>query len=82
MNNTDKKCRNCFFGYPIDGGERAECHLNKPTLTRGHFPFVRGNDYCSFWTDEKTLERPFLIPVNGLTYYKVAAIEVADKRGE
>ena len=58
MNMTDKKYRNCFFGYPIDGGERAECHASRPTITRGHFPIVRGCDYCSFWTDEKTLDRP------------------------
>ena len=58
MNTTDKKCRNCFFGYPIDGGERAECHASRPTITRGHFPIVRGCDYCSFWADEETLDRP------------------------
>ena len=82
MNMTDKKCRNCFFGYPIDGGELAECHAPCPTRRKDPFTIVRGCDYCSFWTDEKTMEHPFLIPFNGLTYYKVAAIEVADKRGE
>ena len=56
MNTTDKKCRNCFFGYPLDGGERAECHAQRPT--QKGFPVVRISDYCSFWTDEKTLDRP------------------------
>ena len=82
MNMTDKKCRNCFFGYPIDGGERAECHASRPTITRGHFPIVRGCDYCSFWTDEKTMEHPFLIPLNGLTCLKIEKPDITEKRGE
>lgn len=61
MNTTDKKCRNCFFGYPLDGGEKCECHFMRPTL-RG-FPLVRTSDYCGYWTDEKTLERPFYKPM-------------------
>ena len=56
MNTTDKKCRTCFFGYPLDGGERCECHSERPRL-KG-FSTVRASDYCSYWTDEKTLDRP------------------------
>ena len=56
MNTTDKKCRTCFFGYPLDGGERCECHSQRPT-SKG-FPTVRASDYCSFWADEETLDRP------------------------
>ena len=26
MNTTNRKCRNCFFGYPIDGG--AACRTS------------------------------------------------------
>lgn len=58
MNTTDKKCRTCFFGYPLDGGEKFKCHAKQPHMTRGTFPTVNEYDYCSFWTDEKTLDRP------------------------
>lgn len=66
MNNTKRKCRNCFFGYPIDGGEKAECHIHRPSTQSKPFPTVRGCDWCSFWTDEETGEHPLLIPPNGL----------------
>lgn len=82
MNPTDKKCRNCFFGYPLDGGEKFKCHVNRPTLTNGHFPIVKGCEWCSLWTDEKTLERPFIIPVNGLTYLNAPTQERKAERGE
>jgi len=67
MNNTNRKCRNCFFGYPIDGGEKAECHIARPTSHK--WPTVRGCDWCSFWTDEGTGAHPLLIPPNGLGRY-------------
>ena len=54
MNNTNKKCRNCFFGYPLDGGEKAECHFARPTSHKQPWPIVRGCDWCSCWTDEVT----------------------------
>ena len=58
MNNTNMKCRRCFFGYPLDGGEKCECHYEKP-IYRGTFPHVRGCDWCRHFTDEETLHRPF-----------------------
>ena len=86
MNNTNRKCRNCFFGYPLDGGEKAECHIARPTSHK--WPVVRGCDWCSCWTDEETGEHPLLIPFNGLcqiadwrTARAVAPVETDGLRG-
>lgn len=65
MNNTKMKCRSCFYGYPLDGGEKAECHVARPTSHK--WPIVRGCDWCSLWTDEETGEHPLLIPPNGVS---------------
>ena len=58
MNRTGKVCSNCFFGTPMEKGKMCECHANRP-VSSGKFPAVRANDYCSNWTDEETLCRPF-----------------------
>lgn len=68
MNNTKMKCRRCFYGYPLDGGEKAECHITKPAVRGEPFPTVRGCDWCSFWTDEETGEHPLLIPPNAVSW--------------
>ncbi len=59
MNTTDKMCKNCFFGTPTENGKMCECHANRP-VSSGKFPVVRTCDYCGYWTDEKTLCRPFV----------------------
>ena len=56
MNNTGKTCSGCFFGVHIDA-QRYKCHVSRPT-TNG-FPKVLGCDYCSYWTDPETMDRPF-----------------------
>ncbi len=57
MNATDKKCNRCFFGTCIDK-ERYKCHVSRPTANIG-FPKVNASDYCSYWTDPETMDRPF-----------------------
>lgn len=57
MNATDKKCNRCFFGTCIDK-ERYKCHVSRPTANVG-FPNVKASDYCSYWTNPETMDRPF-----------------------
>ena len=57
MNATDKKCNRCFFGTCIDS-DRYKCHVSRPTANVG-FPNVKASDYCSYWTDPETMDRPF-----------------------
>lgn len=57
MNTTDKTCAKCFFGDSIDG-RRYKCHVSRPTANVG-FPNVNASDYCSYWTDPETMDRPF-----------------------
>lgn len=63
MNATDKKCNRCFFGTCIDNN-RYKCHVSRPTSTTG-FPKVNASDYCSYWTDPVTMDRPFFYPLSG-----------------
>lgn len=64
MNSTGKTCEKCFFGLRIDK-HRHECHVSRPT--KDGFPKVRDLDWCSYWTDPDTLDRPFfyLLPLRG-----------------
>lgn len=61
MNATDKKCNRCFFGTSIADG-RYKCHVSRPTANVG-FPKVNAGDYCSYWTDPDTMDRPFFYPL-------------------
>jgi len=65
MNNTDMKCRTCFFGSPTDGGERYLCHVNRPI--RGGFPTIEPTDYCQYWTDEETRDHPLMFTAQDST---------------
>lgn len=58
MNNTNMKCRKCFWGNPIEGCEKYECHYERP-FAKGNFPTVNDYDWCHHFTDEDTLQRPF-----------------------
>ena len=71
MNTTGKTCANCFFGESIDmAANRYKCHVSRPTANAG-FPKVRASDFCSYWTDPKTMDRPFfyLLP-NAVDLYR------------
>lgn len=57
-NMTASHCRNCFFGVLTATGTGCECHISRP-VSSGKFPPIRPGDYCGFWTDPKTLMRPF-----------------------
>lgn len=81
MNPTNKKCRNCFFGFPLDGGEKCECHVNRPSM-RGGFPVVRACDYCGYWTDERTLSRPFLFLPTDYGRGMVPAVPIGEADGD
>lgn len=61
MNNTGKTCSVCFFATTIDEN-RLKCHVSRPTANVG-FPKVLPSDYCSYWTDPQTMDRPFFYPV-------------------
>ena len=58
MNNTNMKCRKCFFAYPLEGGEKFKCYYDRPFIKSGH-PTTNGNYWCHHFTDEDTLQQPF-----------------------
>ena len=57
MNATNSTCANCFFGKMRDN--KRSCHVNRPL--KDGWPLVHEDDYCSYWTDQQTLVRPFLV---------------------
>jgi len=65
MNDTGKNCSNCFFGVPINA-TRCKCHVSRPTANSG-FPNVLATDYCGYWIDPKTMDRPFFYPIPSAT---------------
>lgn len=78
MNTTDKTCAKCFFGDSIDG-RRYKCHVSRPT-TCG-FPKVDARDFCSYWTDPETMDRPFfyLLPNVARTFGTASAKETTNE---
>ena len=69
-------CAGCMFGRPVTltdtnkkgeviaTREMCECHVSRPTISRGNWPTVRKDDFCAFHVDAETAERTFagLVP--------------------